>query len=40
LASILPRHDNPEVITQYNIVPGLMGVVLTIGVKRHRETLD
>jgi ABC-2 type transport system permease protein len=24
------RHYNPEIITQYNIVPGLMGVVLTM----------
>jgi len=41
---------NPEGITAYNIVPGLMGVVLTmtmvmitglaIGVKRYRRTLD
>lgn len=26
----LHRHYNPEIITQYNIVPGLMGVVLTM----------
>ena len=26
----LHRHYNPEAITQYNIVPGLMGVVLTM----------
>jgi ABC-2 type transport system permease protein len=24
------RHYNPEIITQYNVVPGLMGVVLTM----------
>lgn len=27
---VVHRHYNPEVITQYNIVPGLMGVVLTM----------
>jgi ABC-2 type transport system permease protein len=27
---ILHRHYNPDIITQYNIVPGLMGVVLTM----------
>jgi len=27
---IMHRHYNPDIITQYNIVPGLMGVVLTM----------
>jgi len=27
---IMHRHYNPEIVTQYNIVPGLMGVVLTM----------
>src|SRR5664279_1333240 len=27
---VLHQHYNPENITQYNIVPGLMGVVLTM----------
>jgi len=30
LASIIHTRFNPEAITQYNIVPGLMGVVLTM----------
>ncbi|MCU0771273.1 MAG: ABC transporter permease [Verrucomicrobia bacterium] len=27
---IMHRHYNPDIITQYNVVPGLMGVVLTM----------
>jgi ABC-2 type transport system permease protein len=43
---VVHQHYNPENITQYNIVPGLMGVMLTmtmiiitaLAITRERET--